>query len=85
LIQTLPYTEVKVKFFLVLKEEHSMLAYETVETELRGWLHTPAAFPSGKEPRYTLNRRTIVPRAGLDVTAKRKSCPAGIQTHIISP
>jgi hypothetical protein len=47
--------------------------------EANGQLHFPAALSLEKKSRYPLDRRLSGPRAGLDVTEKRKKfASAGI-------
>jgi hypothetical protein len=38
----------------------------------RRCLQAPAALPRGMSPRYSLDRRLVEPRAGLDTVEKRK-------------
>jgi hypothetical protein len=49
--------------------------------EMSGQLHTPAAFPQGKSPRYPLDRRLGEPqsRSGHGNEEKNSQFPPGIE------
>jgi hypothetical protein len=42
---------------------------------MSGQIHTPAALPSGKEPRYPVDRRLDGPRSRSERGGEEKKCP----------
>jgi hypothetical protein len=52
--------------------------------EASGWLHALAALTSGKELWFSLDRREVVLRAGLNTAEKRKICLLCQEFNLIS-